>query len=99
MNRHIAWIALVITLLGADAAPDAVSKEMEAIQGTWVLGTAEQDGKVEDLSKKTTIVIQGNQFTTKVADAEVRRGTLALNPNQTPKAIDLTYADGPQKGQ
>lgn len=99
MIRYIGCIAAVGALLAAEPSPDAAQKEMEAIQGTWAVVTAEQDGKPDDSMKKANIAIQGNQFTTKIEDTAIRHGTITLAPNQTPKAIDLVYSDGFQKGK
>jgi len=99
MKLHVLILGSVLMLLGADPASDQGQKELARFQGTWMITTAEQDGRPDPSAKDTRVIISADQFTTKVAERALRHGTLRFDPTKQPKAIDLTYTDGPQKGQ
>ncbi len=94
-------LLLVVTagwLLAADTPQDAAAKkELESFQGDWIVASAERDGKPDETRKDAQVTIAGNQFTRTTKSLTVK-GTLKLDPSKTPKTIDVTYADGPDKG-
>jgi uncharacterized protein (TIGR03067 family) len=44
-------------------------------------------------------VIQDNQYAVSVGVAPPDKGTIKLNPSATPKALDITGTEGPNKGR
>jgi uncharacterized protein (TIGR03067 family) len=84
--------------MGADVLQETTLKELEKMQGVWKITSVEQDAKADNSLKEGTVTISGNQFTTKLGDTVLRKGTVALDPSKEPKTIDLTYEDGPKKG-
>src|SRR5579871_3540747 len=100
MKLHVLVLGSALALLGADPPVDQNQKELARFQGTWVIASAEQDGRPEPSLKDARVIISADQFTTKVADRPLRNGTVKFDVSRQPnKAIDLTYTDGPQKGQ
>jgi uncharacterized protein (TIGR03067 family) len=99
MRSHILMVLTVSLLIGADAAEDAAKKELAKLQGTWKIVSVERAGKEKEQPKDSVSVLTGNKFATKSGDKVVRAGTLKVDPTQTPKATDVTYTAGPDKGQ
>lgn len=73
-------------------------KDLDALQGTWSLVSAMQDGKTlaADKVKQTTIVFQGDTFRfPELAEyATSRAGTIKLEATKTPKQMDATSTEG-----
>ncbi len=99
MKRHLLVLGSALILLGADPAADQTQKELARFQGIWMITNSEQDGRADPSVKDTRVIISADEFTTKVADRPLRHGTIKFDPAKQPKTIDLTYTDGPQKGQ
>ncbi len=99
MKRHLLVLGSALLLLGADPAADQSQKELARFQGTWMITSSEQDGRADPSVKDARVIISADEFTTKVADRPLRHGTIKFDPAKQPKTIDLTYTDGPQKGQ
>jgi uncharacterized protein (TIGR03067 family) len=66
--------------------------DLDAMQGTWYLISAMEDGKAlpEDHVKQTTIVVKGNtfRFPGLAEDATSKEGTFKLDPTKNPKEMD-----------
>jgi internalin A len=95
--RALMLVVLVGSLIAADDPKDVAKKELESLQGDWIVASAEQNGKPDETRKDAQVTIAGNQFTRATKSLTVK-GTLQLDPSKNPKALDLTYADGPDKG-
>lgn len=76
------------------------AKKGESLDGTWVPSAAELGGKAfpEEVRKTITLVIDGDKYTV-TAGAAPDKGTVKLNPKGTPKGMDVTGIDGPNKGK
>ncbi len=98
MRRRALLILTAALLAAADKPPDDVKKDLEKMQGTWVMTVLEIDGKLvpEEKLKDTTLVIKGDKYTTTVK-GKSHEATFTLDPAKKPKAIDMTMADGPNK--
>jgi len=94
--RHV--IAALSLLLLAGAPQDQAKKDLQRLQGTWIMVALEVDGKLvgEDKLKDTTLVIKGNKYITRVREREIET-TFTLDPSKKPKAIDMVFADGDKK--
>lgn len=71
--------------------------DLDAMQGTWNLVSAMEDGKAlpkEDV-KQTTIVVEGNtfRFPGLAEDATSREGTFKLDATKNPKEMDSASAE------
>src|SRR5262249_31740511 len=73
--------------------------DLEFLQGTWDLRSSEADGKA--LAAKalegSRAVVKGNAITLVFQDA-ISRGTFQLNSVPTPRTLDVTFTEGPEKG-
>lgn len=101
LSGVVAFLAIGF-LTAADDKQDA-KKDLEAMQGTWVLASGTQDGVATppEILKKTKIVITENKFTFP-SDSTVGTsvsGTIKIDPSKRPKAMDSTAAAGPDKGK
>jgi uncharacterized protein (TIGR03067 family) len=67
--------------------------------GTWDLVYFERDGKEVKVQKGAQAVMTGNKFVVKAGDKVIAAGTSKLDPGKKPKAVDITYTQGPNKGQ
>jgi uncharacterized protein (TIGR03067 family) len=99
MKLHVLVLGSALMLLGAGPAADQSQKELVRFQGVWIIASSEQDGRSDPSSPDTRVIISADEFTTKMGNRPLRRGTLKLDATKQPKTIDLTYIDGPQKGQ
>jgi uncharacterized protein (TIGR03067 family) len=75
-----------------------VKEDLEALQGTWSLVSAVQDGKAlpDDEVKQTTIVIKGDtfRFPGLAQYATSREGTFKLDATKEPRQMDATSTTG-----
>jgi uncharacterized protein (TIGR03067 family) len=78
---------------------DAAKKELKALQGTWKVVSAEQDGDPLDRIVGGTLTIKDNNFTIVTVDRVELKGDLILKPAKTPKHIDFAHQDGVLKGK
>lgn len=81
-----------------DARPDgseAEKKELEKVTGTWV-----QAGEsVPQENTKVRLIYTGREFVGRLGEKVLFRGSVKLDPTQSPKTIDLTLDSGPNKGK
>jgi uncharacterized protein (TIGR03067 family) len=94
--------AIVMTLLafsslaaGDGPKTDDVKKEAEKLRGDYTLTKMVRDG--QDLTGQmgeVEVVFEVDSFRSPGIEA-----TFKLDPSKTPKAIDITYKEGPAAGQ
>jgi uncharacterized protein (TIGR03067 family) len=84
---------------GLATAQESPADDAKQLQGTWVLVSLERDGKEVKPQKDTKAIITGDKFIIKVGDKVIAGGTSKLDPSKTPKAVDTTYTEGPDKGK
>lgn len=84
-----------VILIAAEPSDDA-KKELEKLQGEWVMAGLEVNGKpvLPEKLQGTILTIKGDKYIVKVKDTK-REVTIALDPAQKPKAIDMAFPDGP----
>ena len=87
-------------LLPLDAAEDA-KKELEKIQGTWVVTSAEYNGgRVSaERAKTMKLICKDDKYVQTEGDKEVEKGSHKLDPSKKPKHMDITITDGEHKGK
>jgi RNA polymerase sigma factor (sigma-70 family) len=106
-----AVVLLAVGLLGTGAAwvtfrtraagPNAERAEAERLQGTWNFVALEVEGGIvpENIIKGSRAVVQRNTITTISPTGQVlHKSTFHLDVASTPRALDLTYTEGPMKG-
>jgi RNA polymerase sigma-70 factor (ECF subfamily) len=72
--------------------------DLTRMQGTWTIVTIEAGGKADDRITKGKIVIAGNTLAhVKPDGTKGSYGTIQLDPAKSPKQVDMTAADGPNK--
>ena len=97
MVRGVCVLLFVALLAGADDKPkekaDPVKEDAKALQGTWVVESAERDG--EDLSriKGNKLVIKDNLFTVHAGTNELK-GNFTIDPKQKLKTMDMQHDEG-----
>jgi uncharacterized protein (TIGR03067 family) len=98
-----AGLLLVVWKRSAAPAPGArkkaIDEELKRFEATWRWVAVDREGEklAEDLFKDDRLTLKGNQFT-QVMGGSTTHGTFKIDPTATPKAIDLTFTDGPGKG-
>ena len=92
-------LALTTTLgVAAQTQTPEMSKEMKAVQGTWVLTTA--NGQPMDSSGSTvSVTITGDKYVQTADGQFVERGTMKIDGSKTPNTIDLMIAEGDDAGK
>jgi uncharacterized protein (TIGR03067 family) len=105
---RIALVTLLCTLVltvsgrtGARVDDKAdVEKDLKKLQGTWTFESVEVGGKEEPAAdfKGMTVTFAGDKFTVKKGDEVIQVGTEKLDPSKSPKTVDVTVAEGLNKG-
>ena len=83
----------------ADDKPD-LEKEVRKFQGTWTIESSVTGGKElppGDL-KGFLLIYEGDKHTLKHRDQVFQVGTQKIDPSKSPKTIDVTMTEGPNKG-
>ena len=73
--------------------------DFDRLQGTWAITALEMDGKQispHDFAA-ARIVVEGDCFTS-LGMGAAYSGTLSLDPSANPRALDMRFDDGPEKG-
>lgn len=105
---RIALVTLLCTLGlaafgGASAWGDdmgEVKKELEKFQGTWAFERVEAEGKEIPVAQfeGMTVIFEGDRYTVQKGDEVIQAATQRLDPTRSPKTLDATVAEGPNKG-
>src|SRR5262245_51814110 len=77
-----------------------LEKEVKKFQGAWTIESSETGGKAipaGDL-KGLIVIFEGDKHTVKMGDKVIQVGTQKIDPSKSPKAIDVTMTEGPNKG-
>src|SRR5262245_2050797 len=94
------FVALTLALSFLLAARSGDAKGDETLQGAWLPSTAELSGKMfpDEIRKTIKLVVKDDKYTVTVGK-QVDQGTVKLNPAATPKELDITGVEGPNKGK
>jgi len=72
--------------------------DLARMQGTWAIVTIEAGGKADDKITKGKIVIAGDTLKHVKPDGTTgSAGTIKVDPTRSPKEMDMTAQDGPNK--
>jgi len=87
-------LSLVILPMGKSDEP----KDRERVDGTWLGSKAELDGKPfpEELTRTIRITVEKGKYKVAVSGT-FEEGTFKLDPSTTPKSLELTGTNGPNK--
>src|SRR5256885_15921122 len=85
VKRLLLLVLPAAFLLAAEPADEA-KKDLEKLQGEWVMATLEVDGKPvpEEKLRGTTLTIKGDKYITHVKDTK-HEVTIKLDPSKKPK--------------
>jgi len=91
-------IGAVTLFLAGDPTKDPVQRDLERLQGTWVMIGGEEKGDVltprEAKDEEESIVVKGDTFTCFRHGKKRETWTIRLDPKRKPAAVDLIYPDG-----
>ena len=73
-----------------------MKKDIEMLQGAWTIQTLEIGGQKMPAGT-ARIVVKGDRFITSGMGAEYE-GTVSIDAKKKPKALDMTFLTGPEKG-
>ena len=102
-SRVTLFCAIGFAALGWSGAPadDKVDLEKEGrkFQGTWTIESSETGGKAIPPGelKGLIVIFEGDKHTVKKGEEVIQVGTQKLDPSKSPKAIDVTMTEGPNK--
>jgi uncharacterized protein (TIGR03067 family) len=100
--KRVGFLAIAVILLGgADEAQQGDAKnDSKLLQGNWTMSSLAINGEElpGDQISSGKLVVEDNRYKVSFGDMMIS-STFTLDPGKTPKQIDFTYADGPQKGQ
>jgi len=92
--RRVTLVSVVLLAATASMlAQSGLSKELESLQGTWVL-TSSDGQSLEGSGQTTSVVITGDKYAQTQDGKVVERGTIKLDASKTPIAIDLLITEG-----
>ena len=94
MKRVLCFILPTLLLIAAKPADDA-KKDLERLQGEWIMAALEIDGKPvpDEKIQDTTLTIKGDKYIVRSKDNKYEV-TITLDPAKDPKAIDMAFPDG-----
>lgn len=93
---------LAVGVLIAAAAREDAKKDLDKMQGTWLLVSGERDGTkfTDEEIKQTRLIIRGETFSIpKSSVGTSQEGTFTIDPSKKPKQMDSTQGGGPDKGK
>jgi uncharacterized protein (TIGR03067 family) len=90
------WLAsmqgalLLLAVIALAAQPNALEKDQKALEGKWNVVSHIKDGqdRLKELGK-TTVTFDGNKISIAHDNGNTEDATFALDPNKTPKEIDI----------
>jgi len=91
------------SLLASDVSKDdAVKKDLQLLQGEWIMVSSERDGEKvpEERIKTFKRTVTGNKFTVTWEGedgAHTVSGVMTIDPTQKPKTVDVLFTEGPSK--
>jgi uncharacterized protein (TIGR03067 family) len=96
-------LTILLVLLPAAPAPevDAARQDQQKMQGTWKAASIESGGKQrpdKDI-KNWKLTIDGNKMTARDGDDFLDASTFTLDAAKKPRAIEIVYTAGPDRGK
>ncbi|HET9371564.1 MAG TPA: TIGR03067 domain-containing protein [Vicinamibacterales bacterium] len=97
MRQLTTWMMAVALLIAPIAAQTSVPKELAALQGTWVIVTA--NGESVEGGAEITLTFSGDKYNQGINGEIVERGTIKVDASKKPMTIDLNIAEGNDAGK
>jgi uncharacterized protein (TIGR03067 family) len=98
--RRIALLAVGVGLLaGADEPKRDAGDDRSRLQGSWTMASVVLDGAAvaSEYARTGRLEVEGDRYA--VTLGVTIASTFRLDATTTPRQIDFTFTDGPQKGQ
>ena len=96
LTSAICWLILGTGFVLAQPAEQA----QKQLEGTWIATKAERDGKAADDVVGHRFSFTDNRFQIQSKDGEpLYAGTVRVDPNAKPAAIDFEHTEGDVKGK
>jgi uncharacterized protein (TIGR03067 family) len=99
-KSNLMWGILLFTVTQS-AGDDKAKKDLERLQGTWVMHALEINGKDVPATQiqNTFLIVKGDEYRTKVKDNLQPGFRLKLDPSKNPAVVDMiqTLPDGSEK--
>jgi len=95
----IALFGLASFGTAADPKEEAVKKDLMALEGTWEVKSMLRDGKEVKVPDGSRLTLTGTKYVIKAGSTNIETGTFTIDPTRSPKQLDVTPADGPDKGK
>lgn len=94
--RHLRALVIPVLVLTAAIVVTAqqIAPGFTPLQGRWVVTGGEHNGKPLDAVKGGVMTVTGEAFEVRTASGNMLKGTLRVDPAQTPAHMDLLHADG-----
>jgi uncharacterized protein (TIGR03067 family) len=99
MRLRVLLIVAAGLSIAAGGKDDDIKKAKEKLQGTWVVTGAEQAGEKTDQMNGQQLTVKGDDFTATDKGNVVFKATFKVDPTKKPAAIDVTVAEGEEKGK
>lgn len=96
---HLQSLLLILATMAASGADSVVQQELDRMQGTWQMVSHQIDGQQDKALTGAVRVVEGDKFAIKQGDKVLRAATMKIDPTKTPKWIDITFTEGPEKGK
>src|SRR5438128_3567307 len=79
---------------------DAAKKDLAKLEGTWTLVAMEVDGKAVPEAKlvSASLTIRGDKYSL-TSRNKLHEVEMKLDASKSPKEIDMTFLDGPNKAR
>ncbi len=91
---------LILMAWQVPALAQLAEESQKELQGTWIATKAEQDGRAADDIVGHRLSFIGNRFQILSKDGKpLYAGTVRVDPNATPAAIDFEHTEGALKGK
>jgi len=99
MKLILIIVCLLVSGHGAQQSAGP-SDDVETLQGSWAFVSLEVEGsKLPDaMLSGSKIIIKGENFKS-ISAGITYEGKMKIDRNSTPKTLDLTFTEGPEKGR
>jgi uncharacterized protein (TIGR03067 family) len=98
MKPRMLLVLIAGVLVAADAKDDA-KKDLEKLQGNWVMVSGERNGEAlpDEQIKALKRTIKDEEFTVMRDSETLAKGKFTIDPSKSPKTIDVTITEGDNK--
>jgi uncharacterized protein (TIGR03067 family) len=97
---HFSTLLTAVLLLGAAPARESARGDSDSLEGTWSLVSVEINAQPlsMDKLKDSRLVVKGENYAFRLGGSRLEM-THKLDPGKSPKTLDLTLTEGPDKGK